>query len=49
MSDRDLQTAEIIARLDFLERELEGFARSLRTLRIDLFNTLDHDPDGLVD
>lgn len=40
---------EIIAQLDSMERELNGFKLKLKTLRHDLFQTLDSDPDELVD
>lgn len=40
---------EIIARLDTLERALLGNVSELRELRLELFATLDSDPDALVD
>jgi len=44
-----MTVAETIAQLDVLENELESFKSRLRTLRHDLFETLDNDPDTLVD
>ena len=40
---------EIIAHLDTFERDLMSLAREVREYRHILFETLDKDPDGLVD
>lgn len=40
---------EVIAYLDRLESEIRGMAASVREVRHTLFETLDTDPDALVD
>lgn len=44
-----MEIPEIIAQLDTMERELDDFRLRLRTLRHDLFSTLDSDPGALVE
>lgn len=39
---------EIIAQLDSMERELDAFRMKLRTLRHDLFETLDDSDDDVL-
>lgn len=44
-----MKTAEVIARLDVVERDLEQLSLVIRRLRHDLFETLDNDPDAVVE
>lgn len=44
-----MKTEEIIAALDTMERDMDAYRLRLRTLRQDLFDTLDKDMDALVD
>lgn len=43
-----MTTEEMIAQLDALERELDGFILKMRTLRHDLKQVLDNDSERVV-
>lgn len=40
---------EVIAKLDVFERELLDMVRQVKEFRHELFETLDHDPDSMVE
>ena len=48
-TETTLSTPEVIAYLDTFEAELRAHADRMREFRYMLFETLDSDPDALVD